>query len=387
MKKSLSIFFALIFLFTISSFAQEKKETKPDQQIFTKVYDLKTTPVISQGSTGTCWSFATTSFVETELIRMGKGEIDLSEMFSVRYKYPEKAELFIRYRGKGNFGQGGQAHDVMHVIKNYGFVPNEVYNGLVLGSDKHNHGELASLLEAMATTLSKSKSGALSNVWKSAYEKVLETYLGIAPTEFEYKGKKYTPKSFVASLNFNPDDYVEITSYTHHPFYKPFILEMNDNFTNDLYYNLPLDEFMQVIDNALATGYSVCFDGDVSDKYFGGKKYYSVVPLDDNEAEKAEKEGRPEKEKIITQELRQEAFNNFSATDDHLMHLTGLYKNQDGTKFYLTKNSWGTEEKPGVDRKYKGYWYMSESYVRVNGLAVMIHKDAIPKNIRTKLNI
>lgn len=387
MKKT--FYLLLVVLLSISFvFAQEKeKEKKKDQHEFTKVVELKAMPVISQGGTGTCWSFATTSFIESELIRMGKGEIDLSEMFSVRYKYPEKALNFIRYRGSANFGQGGQAHDVIDVIKEYGFIPNKYYNGLVLGSEKHDHGELANLLTAMVNTLAKSKSGQLTKVWNTAYEKVLETYLGVVPQEFEFNGKKYTPKSFVTAMGFNPDDYVELTSYSHHPFYTKFNLEMNDNFTNSLYYNLPLDEFMATIENALNTGYTVAFDGDVSDKYFNNKKCYAVVPENDKEAEAAEKENRPEKEKVVTQGMRQDAFNNFSATDDHLMHLTGIVKNQNGTKFYTTKNSWGTEEKDGVERKYKGFWYMSEQYIRLNGLAVMVHKNAIPKELRTKLGI
>lgn len=388
MKKVLSVLMAGFIAFGSLTLAQdkEKKESKPDQHIFTKVYDVKTLPVISQDKTGTCWSFATTSFVESELLRNGK-EVDLSEIFSVRYKYPEKAENYVRYRADATFGQGGQAHDVIDVIRNYGFVPNSVYNGLVLGSDKHSHGEMVGVLKGMVDVYAKSKSGELTTVWKSALDKVLDTYLGVPPTEFEFKGKKYTPKSFVEAMGFNPDDYVELTSYTHHPFYSKFILEINDNFNKSLYYNIPLDEFMAVMDNALATGYTVDFDGDVSDKYFSGKKGYAVVPVDDKEAEKAEEENRPEKEKTITQADRQKSFDNFSATDDHLMHITGLYKNQNGTKFYLTKNSWGTEEKEGKARKYNGYWYMSEQYVRVNGLAIMVNKNAIPKEIRSKLGL
>ncbi|MFA8342324.1 MAG: C1 family peptidase [Rhodothermaceae bacterium] len=306
--------------------------------------------------------------------------IDLSEMYTVRMRYPFKVENYVRYHGRVNFGQGGQAHDVMDVIKEFGMVPYEAYTGKTWDKDRHNHSELGSVLKGMIDAVIKRRNP--TPVWKKAVDKVLDVYMGEVPAEFTYEGKTYTPKSFAKETGLNPDDYVEITSYTHHPFYEKFILEIPDNYDNSFYYNVPVDELMNIIDNALENGYSVAFDGDVSDKFFFGKKGYAVVPEDrlDTEAEE------PEKEVQVTQKMRQEQFDNFKITDDHLMHLTGIAKNQEGTKFYYTKNSWGAESK-GKERQFKGYWYMSEQYVRLSTIAIMVHKDAIPAAIRTKLNI
>lgn len=377
MKNVSKLFLTALLVLTVCIYADDKKKVPHEFEMVTQV---KTTPIRSQDATGTCWNYATKSFIETELIRMGKGQIDLSEMFTVRMRYPFKTENYVRYHGKLNFGQGGQAHDVMDVIREFGMVPEEAYTGKTWGQEKHNHSELAAVLKAMIDAVIKKKNP--TPVWKDAVNQVLDVYLGEIPTEFTYKGKKYTPKSFTKEMGFNPDDYVEITSYTHHPFYKKFILEIPDNFDHSYYYNLPIDELMKVIDNALESGYSVAFDGDVSDKFFFTKKDYAVVPEDEKNTEAEE----PEKEKTVTQKMRQEKFDNYKITDDHLMHLTGIAKNQEGTKFYYTKNSWGTERK-GKERQFKGYWYMSEQYVRLATIAIMVHKDAIPAEIRSKLKI
>jgi len=375
-----NIFKLLLIAFFVLSVCIQAHDKKKIAHEFEMVTQVKTTPVTSQGSTGTCWNFAATSFVETELIRMGKGMINISEMFTVRMRYPFKAENYVRYHGRVNFGQGGQAHDVMDVIQEFGMVPYEVYTGKTWDTDKYNHSELASILKGMIDAVIEKRNP--TPVWKKAINRVLDVYLGEVPIEFIYKGKTFTPKSFTKELGFKPDDYVEITSYTHHPFYEKFILEIPDNYDNSFYYNVPVDELINIIDNALENGYSVAYDGDVSDKFFFSKKGYAVVP--ENRFE--EDSETPEKEIKVTQKMRQEQFDNFKITDDHLMHLTGIAKNQEGTKFYYTKNSWGTKRK-GKERQFKGYWYMSEQYVRLSTIAIMVHKDAIPHKIKSKLNI
>lgn len=370
MKKIL--FPVLMLMFVLNVNAQDEK-TKPQ---FEMKYNVETTPVKSQYRTGTCWAFATTSFWETELLRIGKDPIDLSEMYTVRMTYPVKAEKYIRYHGTFNFGEGGQAHDVMHTLKNYGMVPQSVYNGNVDDPKTYNHRELRMALKGALDGILKSGSKISLN-YPKVVESILNIYLGEPPAEFEYNGETYTPKSFMEKSGLNPDDYIELTSYNHHPFYEKFILELPDNWTDDYYYNVPMNDLIEIMDNAIENGYSVAWDGDVSRDNFYRDKGYALVPVKD-----ADTDDFPVEELDVTQQMRQDAFDSFDVTDDHLMHVTGIAQDQFGKKYYYTKNSWGTENK-GFD----GYWYMSESYVKLKTIAITVHKDAIPAELKSKLCI
>lgn len=384
--------FCLKLLFVILTarvlvFAEDKpSQPKKDAYEFTPVIQLKTTPVKNQAMTGTCWSFATTSFVETELIRMGKDEVILSPMINVRFAYPRKAANFIRYAGLANFGCGGQAHDAMNAIREYGFVPEDTYKGMNIGEDKHNHGEMDAVLRAILDAVMAKKGGKITPVWPDAVNSVLDVYLGPLPKEFAFKGKTYTSRSFVESTGFNPNDYVEFTSFSHHPFFAKIDLEVPDNWSKDLYYNVPIEELMKIVDTSLEKGYSIVWDGDVSEKSYDRKTCVAVIPLDDDFGDEAEKgkgdqaEPSPIKEKAVTQDMRQATFDNQTTADDHLMNITGIAHDQTGAKFYITKNSWGTK-----DKKYGGYWYLSGPYVRLKTIAIMVHKSAIPPDIKAKL--
>lgn len=370
-----TIFLSVLFICTIHPQQKDKNKEENDRHTFTILYEAGATSVKNQANTGTCWDFATQSFLESELMRMGKGQYDLSEMFNVRYTYPLKAERYVRYHGKAQFGEGGQAHDVLKVFDTYGAVPSYVYPGLEPGDSLHDNFEMDAVLKAVLNTIvSRNK---ISQHYKDIVNAVCDIYLGKVPQEFDYNGKKYTPKSFAASLGINTKDYVEITSFTDHPFYTKYVLEVPDNWAEGKYYNVPLDELIKIMDNALENGYSIAWDGDVGKDNFYRKEGYAVVPIDGDTSKTG-----PEKEKNVTQEMRQKAYDDYTTTDDHLMHITGLAKDQNGTKFYYTKNSWGTK-----DKRYDGYWYMSESFIKLRTIAIMVHKDAIPKEIREKLGL
>jgi len=396
--KSYSKIFSIVFLSIVilsipfEAHARKDKKKKESAYKFETITEVKRTPVKDQYWTGTCWCFSTISFLESELLRNGKEEIDLSEMYVVRHTYPHKALDYIRMHGKANHSQGGQSHDVIDRIRRYGIIPENVYPGMNIGEKRHNHGEMSAVLNALLEAVLKCKGKRVTPRWPEAYNAILDVYLEKPPKTFTYKGKSYTPHEFAAEyLELNLDDYIELTSYTHHPFYKKCRLELPDNWTyNDDYYNVPIDDLEKIADHVLESGYSLVWDGDVSEREFSSrKKGYAIVPAKDwedktrAEREKEEDEGitEPVKEKEITREMRQETFDNFLTTDDHLMHIVGVAKDQVGTKFYLTKNSGGT------DRKYGGYVYMSRSYFRLKTTAIMINKHSLPEDIKTKLGI
>lgn len=366
---------------------------------FTEVVKVPATPVKNQASTGTCWCFATTSFMESELLRMGKGTYDLSEMFIVRQKYMNQLQDNYVRHGEGNIGQGSLSHTFKHAFDQVGIVPEEVYTGINYDSDRHNHGEMVRYIQAIAETAVKMKKR--SPQYDALVQNLFDTYLGKLPEKFTYQGKEYTPKSFAASLGLDMDDYIELTSFTHHPYYTMFDVEVHDNWEHERMYNLPLDELMETMDYALKNGYTVCWDGDVSEKGFSFKNGVAINPevkkVDDYATtdrarfEKLDEKGRleevykfeqPYPEVKVTPEVRQEGFEAFVTTDDHLMHLTGITNDQQGTKYYITKNSWGTER-----NAFGGYLNMSESYVRAKTIYIMLHKDAVPKAIKAKLGL
>lgn len=366
---------------------------------FTEVVTVPATPVKNQAATGTCWCFATTSFMESELLRMGKGTYDLSEMFIVRQKYMNQLQDNYLRRGDGNIGQGSLSHTFMNAYRQVGIVPEEVYTGINYDSEKHNHSEMVRYMHAIADVAVKAKQR--SPEYDKLITNLFDTYLGKLPEKFTYKGKEYTPKSFAESLGLNMDDYIELTSFTHHPYYVKFDVEVPDNWEHSLMYNLPLDEMMETVDYALTNGYTVCWDGDVSEKGFSFTNGVAINPevkkvedLSNTDRARFEKLGekerleevfkfeRPYPEINVTPEVRQAGFESFVTTDDHLMHLTGIAKDQNGTKYYITKNSWGTDR-----NKFGGYLNMSESFVRAKTIYVMVHKDAIPKAIKGKLHL
>ena len=366
MKIYISFIVALGFLVT----------TMKAQYRFTSTKDIECTEIKFQGATGTCWSFATSSFLESELIRMGESDPDISEMFIVREIYKDKARNYVLRQGKANFSQGSLSHDVIRVLNSKGILPQSAYAGKAPTEKKYNHSEMEAVLKGMLDGVLKQK--APSDKWMLAFDKVLDIYLGECPAEFMIDGKKMEPRDYAANLDLNPEDYVSVTSFSHHPFYSKFILEIPDNYSNGSYYNVPMEELVKIIDNAADKGYSIAWDGDVSEKGFSAKEGIAVLPADPSRKDLFTKPGE---EKAVTQNTRQAMFESFSTTDDHLMQVVGTAKDAKGTKYYKIKNSWGEIS------DYKGYLYMSRPYVQAKTVSVMVHKDAIPAGILNKLDL
>lgn len=345
------------------------------QYQFKMTSDCNCTGVKNQQNTGTCWSFATSSFLESELIRMGKTDIDLSEMFFVRQIYKDKAQNYLLRQGKAQFSQGGLSHDVISAFEKAGAVPEGVYSGKLPGDHMYDHTEMENSLKGLLDALVSQKK--ISRKWMASVSGIMDAYMGAVPEKFSYQGKDYTPQSFAASLGINPDDYVSFTSFTHHPMYEKVVLEIPDNWSNGSYYNVSIQDLVAITQNAIRNGYSVAWDGDVSEKGFSAGKGIAVVPAVDRE----DLFTVPNEEAAVSPEMRQEAFMNLSTTDDHLMHITGMAEDQHKTRYFYTKNSWG-EISP-----YEGYIYMSEPYFRLKTVGIMVHKDAVPADLKKKLGL
>jgi aminopeptidase C len=397
-------FLIIFFLTLITTHSGALDKRTPDSNTaagyrFTPVIELKATPVKNQASTGTCWCFATTSFIESELLRMGKGEYDLSEMFIVRNNYIDKLKDNYLRQGEGNLGQGSLAHDWMIEFTEDGILPDEFYTGLNYNSPTHNHNEFNAFINAVSTVPLQRKNE--SAQYEKIVESVLDTYLGKVPETFNYKGQNYTPKTFATSLGISPEDYVEITSFTHFPFYSKGILEVPDNWRMEKFYNVPLDELIEIMNYSMKNGYTVNWDGDTSEKGFSHSNGVAIVPeiAKTDEYSTAEKDkyvnlslqersdvaykfSGPFPEVKVTQEYRQSGYENFTTTDDHLMHITGITRDQNGKNYYITKNSWGTDR-----NIFSGYLNMSESYVRAKTIFIMVNKKGIPPAIKSKLGL
>jgi bleomycin hydrolase len=353
---------------------------------FTDVVNVENTSVKSQGSSGTCWSYSANSFLESEMIRMGKKPVELSQIFSARNAYVEKGRNYVRMHGSVALGDGGAFHDVINMYKKYGAVPQSVYTGLNYGTDKNKFAEMGALTEAFLKAVVTNPNGELTPNWEKAYAAIIDSYLGQTPKSFDYNGKKYTPESFAKEVvGVNGDDYVEISSLQEYPYYTKFVLMVPDNWSFDQVYNVKMNELTDIIDNALKTGYTVAWAGDVSEKSFSWKNGVAFVPekkMDDMTAEeKADLFNGPKKEAVVTEEMRQKSFDNYTTTDDHGMHIVGISKDQNGKEYYIVKNSWGTTN------DYKGYLYMSKEFAKYKATAILLHKKAVPTTIASKLKL
>lgn len=403
MKKQINFLLTATFVvsFLFSTFAQNNPKNRFEEWEFEDIKVMLTTPVEDQHRSGTCWSFAGLSFLSSEMIRLGKPGVNFSEMFVVRHAYAEKGRKHVRVHGNLNFSAGGAFHDVTNVISKYGIVPEGAYKGLEYGEEKHVHGEMDRVLKEYVEAVVENKNQKLSTAWYDAYIQILDSYLGELPENFKYDGRIYTPLSFANNyLGLNMSDYVEITSYSHHPFYSKFILEVPDNWSWDEMYNVPLHELEEIIDYSLNNGFTIAWAADVSEKGFVSRNQgVAVLPevpeRNMNDSEIARWEALPERErqselyklegpvpeKQVTQEMRQIAFDNFQTTDDHGMHIIGIAKDKRGETYYKVKNSWGDYN------RFNGYFYASKPYVSYKTMCIMVHKDAVPPSIREKLNL
>ena len=401
MKKIMTM--ALMALIALGAQAEEKKDSvNKNKPVFTTVKENPITSIKDQNRSGTCWAYSTLSFFEAEIMKATGKKYDLCESFIANKTYMERAIQVVRYHGDCQFAQGGSAEDVLATMKTYGICPEDAmpFPGSLYGDSLNNFNEFFSVLEPYVEAVSKSNAKKISNQWKVGMQGILDAYLGKCPEEFTYEGKKYTPKSFMQSLGIDLNDYVSITSYTHHPFYTTFAVEVQDNWRFPQSYNLPMDEMMQVIDNAIEQGYTIAWGGDVSEDGFTrqGLAYAidakkTTQSLQGSDMAKWLKMAPAKKRSIIdslgctvpeiipTQEMRQERFDNWELTDDHGMLIFGVAKDQNGKEYYMVKNSWGETG------EYKGIWYMTKTFIAANTMDFLINKNAIPKNIRKKLGL
>ena len=389
---------ALAAISAMGVMAQEAENTLE----FTVVKENPITSIKNQNQAGTCWCYSSLAFIESELLRMGKGEFDFSEMYLVHNTYLDRADKAVRTHGDVSFSQGGSFYDVIYGMEAFGLVPEEEMRpGVMYGKELSNHNELSAVSDAVVAAIAKGRHRSLQTdaegmpLWKKAIESIHDIYLGVRPEKFTYNGKEYTPKSFYEELGLNADDYVSLTSYTHHPFYESFVLEIQDNWRWAKSYNLPIDELMQVFDNAIMEGYTIAWGSDVSEPGFT-RMGTAVLPEESagtdlqgsdmakwlNLSEEEKKNTpKPTTQRWVSQEERQLAYDNWETTDDHGMQIYGIAKDQNGTEYYMVKNSWG---EAGT---YKGIWYASKAFVRYKTMNIVVHKDALPKDIKKKLGL
>ena len=389
---------ALAAISAMGVMAQEAENTLE----FTVVKENPITSIKNQNQAGTCWCYSSLAFIESELLRMGKGEFDFSEMYLVHNTYLDRADKAVRTHGDVSFSQGGSFYDVIYGMEAFGLVPEEEMRpGVMYGKELSNHNELSAVSDAVVAAIAKGRHRSLQTdaegmpLWKKAIESIHDIYLGVRPEKFTYNGKEYTPKSFYEELGLNADDYVSLTSYTHHPFYESFVLEIQDNWRWAKSYNLPIDELMQVFDNAIMEGYTIAWGSDVSEQGFT-RMGTAVLPEESASAdlqgsdmakwlnlseEEKKNTPKPTTQRWVSQEERQLAYDNWETTDDHGMQIYGIAKDQNGTEYYMVKNSWG---EAGT---YKGIWYASKAFVRYKTMNIVVHKDALPKDIKKKLGL
>lgn len=380
--------------------AQEAKEEKKAEEgfMFTTIKENPITSIKNQNRSSTCWSFSSVAFLESELLRQGKGEFDLSEMFIVHHTMEDRAVNYVRYHGDASFSPGGSFEDMVVCYEKYGMVPQDAMPGIMYGDSLPVHNELDAVAGAYVEAIGKGKFSKLTPVWKNGLRSIYDTYLGECPKEFNYNGKTYTPRTFADEvLKLNMNDYISLTSYTHHPFYTQFNVEVQDNWRNALSYNLPIEELMEVMDNAVRKGYTFAWGSDVSEQGFT-RDGIAVFPDASKGAEltgsdmahwlglsaadkRKELTSKPLPEVTVTQEMRQTAFDNWETTDDHGMLIYGLAKDQNGKEYFMVKNSWGEAG------KYKGIWYASKAFVAYKTMNILVHKDAIPSKIAKKLGL
>lgn len=390
-----------VLLTSASVWAQEKStEDANAKNVFTVVKEVGRTSIKDQANSGTCWSYSGQGFFEEELLRLGKPEYDLSEMFVVNHSYKDKARKFVRLDGFLNYEQGGSFYDVLYVLKHYGAVPQAVMPGLNYGTSKNAHNELASTSKAFVKEVVKNPNGdKLSTAWTKAFDGIIDAYLGELPKTFRWNGKEYTPKSYAAEMGLNPDDYVSLTSYTHHPFYTKFALEIPDNWRWSQSYNLPIDELMEVMDTAIDKGYTFAWGADVTERGFTRDGIGVLADVEGIQSKGSDfarwfGEGKDKRSAVAeivkradcpeiepTQEFRQDGYDRKTLTDDHGMTIYGKAVNQLGRKFFIVKNSWGESG------DYKGVWYVSYNYAKGRTMNILIHKDAIPTAIAQKLGL
>ncbi|OYQ36633.1 aminopeptidase [Flavobacterium cyanobacteriorum] len=372
--------------YLVNSLKNNQSANSKEAFKFTDVINIENTPVKNQGSSGTCWSYSANSFLESEMIRMGKQPVEISQIYTARNAYIEKGKNYVRMHGAITLGDGGALHDVINMYAKYGALPQSVYTGLNYGTTTNKFAEMQAMAQGVLEAAVKNPNGELSPNWIKAYTAILDTYLGQVPETFEWKGKKYTPQTFAKEvIGINPADYVEISSFKEYPYYSKFVLMVPDNWSLDQVYNVKMNDLTDIIDNALKKGYTVGWAGDVSEKGFSWKNGVAYIPAknvaDMTAEEKDALFAGPKAELEITEDMRQAAFDNYQTQDDHGMHIVGLTKDQNGKEYYIIKNSWG------ASNDYKGYMYMTKNFVKYKTTAILLNKGGLTKDMAKKLEI